>query len=64
MTIVLLGDDVVPKTCDSNVELLRPWTNTNVVLLGLNVIAPKSPPYAVRVAVHDVAVLSVHCEVL
>ena len=64
MTIVLLGDDVVPNTCDSNVEPLRACTNTNVVLLGLNLTDATSLLYAVRVAVQAVAVLSVHCEVV
>ena len=50
MTIVFDGDDVVPKTCDSNTELLRPWTITNVVLLGLNFTFAISLAYPVRVA--------------
>ena len=64
MTMVLLGDEVVPNTCDSNVLVSRACTNTNVVLLGLNLTDTTSPLYAVRVAVQAVAVLSVHCDVL
>ena len=64
MTMVLLGDEVVPNTCDSNVLVSRACTNTNVVLLGLNLTDTTSQLYAVRVAVQAVDVLSVHCDVL
>ena len=64
MTMVLLGDDVIPNTWDSNVELLRACTNTNVVLLGLNFTFMTSLLYAFLVAVQAVAVLSEQLDVL